>query len=206
MTHVSCLGFVDNEDDGVFVADVSQWQNTFSNETALFRTSDGGMCRINEFRRIGWSESKRCASVRMSLYGTLGSFEEQSNAKVWNTKFSSEPQDVTDLLLCRPGEVPVEAQRGVHEAILRDFHSNLSPIHPAERLPATFRGLPNGHEGSHQFLTDDFVRACTTSQLPPNHVWAAARYCVPGIVAHQSAQRGGELLPIPYFGEPPGGK
>jgi predicted dehydrogenase len=34
MTQVSCLGFVDDEDDGVFSADVSQWNNGFSNETA----------------------------------------------------------------------------------------------------------------------------------------------------------------------------
>jgi hypothetical protein len=71
MTQVSCLGFEDRSDDGVFERDVSLWQNTHCNETALFRTSDGGMCRINEFRRIGIS---RGSSVRTSIYGTLGSF------------------------------------------------------------------------------------------------------------------------------------
>jgi len=41
--------------------------------------------------------------------------------------------------------------------------------------------------------------------LPPNHIWAAARYCAPGIVAHESARRDGERLPIPDFGDPPSG-
>ena len=69
-----------------------------------------------------------------------------------------------------------------------------------ERLPKEFVGLPNGHCGSHQFLVDDFVQACLTGTTPPNNVWQAARYCVPGLVAHESALRGGELLEIPDFG------
>src|SRR3954469_23868894 len=75
-TSVSCFGIEDqNKEDGVFLADVSRWNNTFSNQSALFRTSDGGVMRINEFRRIGVSGGR---SVRASLYGTLGAFEEQS--------------------------------------------------------------------------------------------------------------------------------
>jgi hypothetical protein len=72
-----------------------------------------------------------------------------------------------------------------------------------QRLPKEFAGLRNGHQGSHQFLACDFVEACVNRSLPPNNVWAAARYCVPGIVAHESARRGGVLLEIPDFGDPP---
>jgi hypothetical protein len=36
-----------------------------------------------------------------------------------------------------------------------------------------------------------------------NQVWDAARYAVPGILAHESAVRGGELLEVPDFGDPP---
>jgi hypothetical protein len=43
-----------------------------------------------------------------------------------------------------------------------------------------------------------------SGKLPPNHVWAAARYCAPGIVAHESAKREGELMKVPDFGEPQG--
>ena len=41
--------------------------------------------------------------------------------------------------------------------------------------------------------------------LPPNHAWAAARYNIPGIVAHESAKREGELLAVPDLGDPPAG-
>lgn len=60
-------------------------------------------------------------------------------------------------------------------------------MHPVERLPREFAGLPNGHEGSHQFLVVDFLEACVSGRIPPNNVWDSARYCAPGIVAHESA-------------------
>lgn len=207
-THVSCLGYRDREEDGVFDRAVSEWGNDFSNETALFRTADGGMARVNEFRRVGWSETARCASVRLSLYGTEASYEEQGNSKVWNTRESEEPEDVTDQLVCEPLE-PSEAEmellraRGVHEELIRDFHTGLAQVHDRSRLPPAYMGLNNGHEGSHQFLIDDFVRACVNQTATPNNVWAAARAVVPGIIAHESAMREGESLAIPDFGDPP---
>lgn len=77
MTSVSCLGFRDNHADGIFSAELSNWGNVFSNQTALFRTSDGGMARINEFRRSGAGES------RMTIIGTDAAYEEQTSQAVW---------------------------------------------------------------------------------------------------------------------------
>lgn len=39
--------------------------------------------------------------------------------------------------------------------------------------------------------------------MPPNNAWDAARYMIPGLIAHQSALKGGELLDIPDFGSAP---
>jgi len=82
-------------------------------------------------------------------------------------------------------------------------HDQTCWIHAVERLPKEFVGLHNGHAGSHQFLVCDFIEALKSGALPPNHVWAAARYNAPGIVAHESAIRDGELMKIPDFGMPP---
>jgi predicted dehydrogenase len=196
-TRVSCLGYVDRLDDGVFRADVSMWRNTFSNQTALFRTADGGMARINEFRRIGVPPGR---SVRCSIYGTQGSYEEQSNARVWNTL--DEYTDVSELLAC--GTIPVpESEQGLHRALQADYFSGVSRVHPVERLPAEYAGMRNGHEGSHQFLVHDFLSAIVEGRQPPNNVWEAARYCLPGIIAHESCKREGELIDIPDLGDPP---
>lgn len=199
-THVSCLGYVDEDEDGIFREGGNLWDNPYSNQTALFRMSDGGSMRINEFRRAGWiGQGER--SVHMSLFGTKGSYEEQANAQVWTSLRQEEMEDLTELLKC--GTVAADEDDTEHEALKRDFYSGVSKVHPVHRLPASFRGMNNGHAGSHQFLVDDFVNAVSSHRLPPNHAWDSARYCIPGIVAHESAKRDGERLPIPDFGSPP---
>lgn len=201
MVSVSCLGFTDDHEDGIFRPELSHWQNAFSNESALFRTSDGGMARINEFRRVGHSGG---ASVRCSIYGTEASYEEQANARVWVTR-AKEMLDVSGLMVCAPIRKPDDWQSQRRQGAQEDFWGGLAPVHPRGRLPVELNGQPNGHYGSHQFLVDDFLKACTQGRLPPNHVWQAARYCAPGIVAHESARRGGAVLEVPDLGDPPAG-
>src|SRR5262249_33807703 len=97
MTHVSCQGFVDREPDTLYDPRVNIWRNAFSNESALFRMSDGSAARINEFRRVGHP-----GTVRMTLFGTRGSFEENCHGPIWVNKKWDERQTLDDLLNC-PG-------------------------------------------------------------------------------------------------------
>ena len=195
-THVSCMGYVDDHPDGLFRKGVNRWDNEFSNETALFRMSDGSMARINEFRRIGHP-----GECRMSLFGTEGSFEEHYGSSVWVCKDRAVRDDLTGLLDCL-GAPAGASTDSTAAAVGGDaaFHG-VSAVHPVSRLPREFAGLHNGHRGSHQFLVDDFVTACVSGSQPPNNVWMGARYLVPGLIAHESAVRGGELLEIPDLGE-----
>lgn len=201
MTHVSCQGFADrHESDGIYRADVNRWGNVFSDQTALFKMSNGGMCRINEFRRIGHPGTER-----MSLYGTEGCFEDSGAGKVWLTKDRQATLRLDDLLRCGKVSLPTGNREGMNVLPESDAHfSSLAPVHDVERLPRAFAGLPNGHNGSHQFLVEDFVQAVATgNRTPPNNVWAAARYVLPGLLANESCQQGGTLLEIPDFGDPP---
>lgn len=200
MTQVSCLGYADRADDGIFRVGGNLWDNPYSNQTALMRTSDGGMARINEFRRVGWWG--KSSSNPMSLFGTLGSFEENCGGQFWTELTHNRVEDLHELLDCPRNHVPKEDEH-LHEVLQKDFHSLFSRIHPVERLPKSFAGLRNGHLGSHQFLVDDFVKAVVTDALPPVHVWEAAKYCAPGLVAHESCKQGGAMVDIPHFGEPP---
>ena len=197
MTHVSCLGWVDRHEDGLFGPDANVWHNEFSNETALFRLSDGSAARINEFRRIG-----HVGGERLNLYGTKASFEEQYGNRVWVDKHREGCVDLTELLSC--AGVPAVAADGMGALPAADaVHRGVSKVHPVQLLPREFVGLGNGHCGSHQFLVHDFVMACVSGVTPPNHVWAAARYLVPGLIAHESALQDGALLAVPDLGEPP---
>ncbi len=83
-----------------------------------------------------------------------------------------------------------------------DYRS-MSPIMNASRLPKEFESIGAGHRGVHKFLVDDFACSVHLNRLPPVNAWAAARYNIPGLVAHESAMRGGETLSVPDLGDPP---
>ncbi|MFP4441490.1 MAG: hypothetical protein ACLFST_00065 [Spirochaetia bacterium] len=196
----------DRHPDGLFRRDQNIWKNSFSNETALFRMSDGSMFRVNEFRRVGHPGTNG-----VSIYGTEASYEEQTGfpgdtrkAQVWLTKNGDDRERLSDLL--DPAGVPFVPEDDAMKSVTGDdgTHLGVSKIHDVGRLPAEYKGMPNGHQGSHQFLVDDFIRSCHEKTMPPNNVWHAARYLVPGLVAHQSALADGEKLEVPDFGDPPG--
>jgi predicted dehydrogenase len=58
---------------------------------------------------------------------------------------------------------------------------------------------PGGHGGSHGHLMNEFVTAILQDRKPLVDIVTALNLTVPGIVAHQSAVRGGESLKIPQF-------
>jgi predicted dehydrogenase len=196
MTSVSCIGLDDTaHPDECWGRGRNFWDNPFSSQSALFRTSDGGMARINEFRRVGVC---RTNSVRLSLFGTEAVFEEQSGDSSGVCTFSDRLGRVEDpmpLIRCAPG---VEARPGHKEYI------GTALVHDVARLPESYMGLGNGHFGAHQFLTDDFIKSCVFGKVPSVSAWEAAKFTAPGLVAHESSLRDGERLPVPDFGEPLG--
>lgn len=198
---VSCVGVKDQRDDGVFDKDVSMFGNDFSNATALFELNDGGVMRTNEMRRVGYPSHIR--ESRFRFFGTEASFEQLARVIVWQDK--QNVHDISEQMETRPSMSLDDPSLANVAPELRDaFVSGLAPVHDAGRLPEEFRGAPNGHEGSHHFLVDDFVTAVNDGTLPPVNAWVAARFTLPGIVAHQSALQNGVRLPIRDFGDAPG--
>ena len=56
-----------------------------------------------------------------------------------------------------------------------------------------------GHGGSHPHLANEFVRALLDDRDPfPNAIQSANWTCV-GILAHESALKGGEIIRLPEF-------
>jgi len=199
-TSVSCIGVRDDRGDGVFDREVSMFNNDFSNATALFELAGGGSMRINEMRRVGYPSHIR--ESRFRYFGTEGSFEQLATVAFWQDKTGVE--DVSELL-ATDATLDADDPSLAHVApALRDaFVSGHAPVHETDRLPVEFQGTHNGHEGSHHFLVDDFVTAVNTRTLPPVNAWVAARFTLPGIIAHQSALNNGERLPIHDFGPAP---
>ena len=199
-TSVSCIGVRDGRGDGVFDRSISMFGNDFSNATALFELSDGGIMRINEMRRVGYPSPIR--ESRFRYFGTEGSLEQLATVSVWQDKTSV--TDISDLFECK-NTMEMDDPRLDHVApdLRKAFVSGHAPVHDTSRLPSAFQYAPDGHEGSHQFLVDDFARAVVDRTTPPVNAWVAARFTVPGIVAHASANQAGERLTIPDFGSAP---
>ena len=57
--------------------------------------------------------------------------------------------------------------------------------------------------GTHLFLVDDFCECVAKNEMPYVNAWRAARYTIPGLIAHESAKLGGVPLDVPDFGDAP---
>jgi len=68
----------------------------------------------------------------------------------------------------------------------------------SRRLPEPMR-VGSGHGGSHTHLTAEFIAALIEDREPAIDIYEALAMGVPGIVAHQSALKGGEQLKVPSF-------
>jgi len=67
-----------------------------------------------------------------------------------------------------------------------------------DMLPEPLR-QDSGHGGSHNFLVHEFIDVLMHDRTPVIDVNEALAYTVPGIVADESALKGGEQLKIPQF-------
>ena len=208
---VTCFGFEDNNGDGIYGKGMNNWDNPFSNETAIYKMSKGGFARINEFRRIG---SVKPSSYITGIYGKKAIYEGSGMQHMFikGEADGHEPEayDVSNLINCKRYvyETPGNTEGCKHWW----YHEGYSEIHHTDRLPKAYKNIHEwainasatiSHNGSHMFLADDFVRAVLSGKLPPVNAWTAAHYTLPGIIAHESAMQGGKTLKIPDVGNPP---
>ena len=84
--------------------------------------------------------------------------------------------------------------------------TSFSPASDLEKKPVEMAkpplppGMPaGGHGGSHGYLTEEFVNSILQKRNPLINVAWSLNMTIPGIIAHQSALKNGELLEIPQF-------
>lgn len=95
------------------------------------------------------------------------------------------------------------AKPGIHGDIWQDRFGKPRPANVPEfwnsgLLPAAMRHN-SGHGGSAAFISAEFIQALVENREPTVNVYEALAMTVPGMVAHQSALKGGELLKVPGF-------
>lgn len=174
VTGVSAMGFHDPDDR--FHREDTESGNVLGDEIALMRLSNGATATIKEFRRIGAPGYEG-----FSLMGTRGSFIDSFGHRRWMTLEDRSGPPLTDEAMRDP--LPEEVARAFRNAKGETAYG--------------------GHGGSHAYLVHEFVDAIAHDRHPVVNAWTAVRYLAPGIIAHRSALRGGQLLPVPDWGDAP---
>jgi predicted dehydrogenase len=152
-TCVSCAGFNAGFPD--CQPGANKYDNPFTDEVALFQTSEGGASRM------------------LMCKGIHGLIVERGR---------------------------VFGERGWMDGI--EYHGAATELPDIARPPLPLGVPAGGHGGSHGLLTDEFITSILMDREPMVNIYEALAMTVPGIVAHQSALKGGEMLKIPQYGPP----
>lgn len=202
---VAAFGYEDTMDPDIFGEGKNYWDSPFSNSSMLMKLSNGAVVRVSENRRIAWHVPETYIT---SFNGTKASYEcslMQHSYLVMDEKGKVDYTDVSDEL--NPIELTAHKNEPdyMKQAVNGTWGNTEAPIQIVNRLPKEFDGLKTGHAGTHKFMVDDFCQAYMSGKLSPTNAWQAARYNIPGLVAHQSAMQGGVTLDVPDCGNPPEG-
>ncbi|MEW4564445.1 Gfo/Idh/MocA family oxidoreductase [Bremerella sp. JC770] len=177
LTQVTCQGW---GDDSKYLKD-NAYDNPFWNASAMFRTESGLAFNMRVWWKGAHAGAERAEWVgdRASFYGHTANG--QHPILIQHTARN----DKDDAGFVRGGKT-VKAY-------------TVPEWWRTEPLPDSLRH-GSGHEGSHTFITHEFIDSLVHNRRPAVDVYEAVAYTAPGIVAHQSALKGGELLQVPDFG------
>jgi predicted dehydrogenase len=177
ITDVTCIGWGDDDP----ILKNNTYRNPFWNETALFRTDRGTAFRVH----VWWKGAHR-GTERAQFYGDRMSF------------FFDHPNGLGPAIVRWSVEREKDSGGFARQrAVLEKYET--PKWWATDRLPAPLRH-DSGHEGSHTFLTHEFVDAVLRGRKPAVDIHEAVAYTLPGIVAHESALRDGEQRKIPSLG------
>jgi predicted dehydrogenase len=172
-TRVSCIGWGDND----FLLKPNPYDNPFWCQTALFNTNKGTAFRVQHFRKGALMPTERGEwhGEKMSYY-------------------SADQNGFGEVVV----HAPERTNDGytIGEPVKEDFQS--PRFWKTDMLPEPLRH-DSGHDGSHCFLTNEFIDALAKNRKPKIDIYEAIAFTVPGIVAHQSALKDGECMNIPDF-------
>ena len=175
LTEVVCHGW---GDEHPIVKD-NAYHNPFWTETALFRTDRGNSMRV----AIWWRGAQK-GGERARYFGDKMSF------------YFSDPTGTNGPSIVR-AETKTEKDSGGFERSSQILEKYAEvKWWKTDLLPEPLRH-DSGHEGSHCFITHEFVDAVAKGRKPFVGIDEALAFTVPGMIAHQSAMNGGQSLKIP---------
>jgi len=176
LTDVSCIGWGDN--DPILLKNA--YNNPFWNESALFKTSNGLSfpVEINWKGAIRGAERGEWHGDKMSVVMSHG--------------------ELSSSVFVKAGQKIVKDDGGFN--ITENVVENYPDTYwwKTDMLPEPLRH-DSGHDGSHCFITHEFIDSLINDRTPEVDIYQALAMTAPGIMAHQSALKGGEHINIPSF-------
>lgn len=178
LVEVSCHGW----GDGSRTLQDNVYDNPFQNCTAMFKTDRGN----SYYCKVWWKgahlgmERAEWIGDKMSFYGPNRTY---GSAPIIIDRTEEKDSDDAGFMRSKTKPRPYEQV----EWYLTDM------------LPEPLRHN-SGHQGSHTFLTHEFMSSLKEGRAPVIDVYEALNYTVPGIIAHQSALKNGESMKVPVFG------
>ena len=166
--------------DGHEILQTNEYENPFWNTTGFFKTSGGHSSRISVCWHIAAGGTERGQFYGDQMSYILG-------------RPDGSPNIVYSI---RKGNKVTLDANGYPEGDVK--RENFEQPNLQERLPESLR-VDSGHGGSHTFITHEFISALVENRKPLLDVYEAVAFTAPGIVAHQSALKGGETMKIPNF-------
>jgi predicted dehydrogenase len=147
---------------------------------------------------VGQNQYGNAYNAMMGLFSTNKGNVCRANV-VWTGTNSGERAQWfgTDLSLYMPNE---SSGQPLHGQGLKKPTQIEVPDYAAQ-LPKPMR-VASDHGGSHPFLTHEFIASLVEKRRPAIDIHEALALTVPGIIANESAKRGGERLKIPSFDAP----
>lgn len=177
LTQVTCQGW---GDDAQCLKD-NAYENPFWNGSAMFRTESG-----LAFNMRVWWKGAHAGGERAEWVGDQASF------------YGHHPNGQGPTLIKHAERNEKDDGGFVRRRPVKEAYA-VPNWWQTDMLPEPLRHS-SGHEGSHVFITHEFIDSLAHSRRPAVDVYEAVAYTAPGIVAHQSALKGGELLKVPDFG------
>ncbi|MHC4694128.1 MAG: Gfo/Idh/MocA family protein, partial [Planctomycetota bacterium] len=179
LTEVVCHGWGDDDP----ILEDNAYDNPFWNESAMFRTNRGNAFRVN----IWWKGAHR-GCERAQWIGDKMSF------------YAPHPNGLGPVIV-RSAERMEKDDAGFLRKAPRFERYKQPHFWQTDMLPEPLRHN-SGHEGSHTFLTHEFIDALVHNRRPAIDVYESLACTVPGIIAHESALKKGERLKVPQYERP----
>lgn len=178
LSEVTCLGWGDNSPS----IQGNPYNNPFFNETALFKSDTGLPFNVKVWWKAAIRGGERAEWVgdQMSFYG--------------HTPNGQAP------VIVRKGNQTEKDDAGFVRGLPNFENYEQTQWWKTDLLPEPLR-INSGHEGSHTFITHEFIDSLVNNRRPAVDVYESVAYTAPGIVAHQSSLKGGESMKIPDFGK-----